>query len=48
MLDSVAPLVKTISLGSAEINLDIYNLASSTAFSVYQPKEWDLECGLPY
>jgi len=44
----VAPDVKYISFGSALIRLAIYFLDFSTASSVSHPKEWVLECGLPY
>jgi hypothetical protein len=45
--DSVAPLVKTISFGSAWISAAICARAASTAFSASHPKEWLRLAALP-
>ena len=45
--DSVAPLVKMISLGSALIRAAMSARAFSTASSASQPNAWLLEAGLP-
>ena len=46
LLDSVAPDVKIISLGSALSNSATCILYFSTISLVSLPKEWLLECGL--
>lgn len=48
LLDSVAPEVKTISLGEAEMREDIWERATSTARSESQPYWCVLEWGFPY
>jgi hypothetical protein len=46
-LDSVAPLVQTISRGSALMSAATCSRAVSTAFSASQPQAWLREAGLP-
>jgi hypothetical protein len=47
LLDSVAPEVQMISLGSALTSFATSSRASSTAFSAVQPKGWLRDAGLP-
>ena len=47
MLDSVAPLVKTISRGVAPISEAMAARAASTASSASQPNEWLRLAALP-
>jgi hypothetical protein len=46
-MDSVAPLVQTISRGSALIRLATWPRDFSTAASASQPQAWLREAGLP-
>jgi hypothetical protein len=47
LLDSVAPLVQTISRGSAPISAATWARAFSTASSASQPQAWLRDAGLP-
>ncbi len=48
LLDSVAPLVNTISFDDAPIKEATSSRACSIAASVSHPNECVLECGFPY